>query len=84
MDRLAAEHLWSVTEPADLTIAVVDSGVDGNHPDLVRALTPVSTTSPGPAPGSPTRTVTGPTSRGRPLPSPVTTSTSLASSPAPW
>lgn len=40
MSRLDAEHLWGATRGGGVTVAVVDSGVDGKHADLRPALVP--------------------------------------------
>ncbi|MEV6173939.1 type VII secretion-associated serine protease mycosin [Streptomyces sp. NPDC051954] len=34
MNAFAAEDVWAESEGAGVTVAVVDSGVDGSHPDL--------------------------------------------------
>jgi len=38
LDRLEAETAWSTTRGADVTVAVIDTGVEGDHPDLEGAL----------------------------------------------
>jgi len=40
LDRLEAELAWATTAGEGAVVAIIDSGVDGNHPDLAAALVP--------------------------------------------
>ena len=40
LDTLAAEKVWSTAHACDQTIAVIDSGVHGEHPDLIGTVRP--------------------------------------------
>lgn len=40
LDRLGADTAWSASRGDGVTVAVIDTGVDGDHPDLEGALVP--------------------------------------------
>ncbi|KWW98881.1 Peptidase S8 and S53 subtilisin kexin sedolisin [Carbonactinospora thermoautotrophica] len=40
LQRLEAEKVWRITRGEGVTVAVIDSGVDANHPDLIGQVLP--------------------------------------------
>ena len=49
LDAVHAEAAWPVTQGDGVVVAIVDSGIDGSHPDLAPALVPGMSTVDGPA-----------------------------------